>query len=229
MWKSLLVVAGAFGATLLAIYLNNFVFKPVFSIDETCIEKIYDPDNRWWLFILVIKNVGLRAANNCIGAMTIKSILKQDVRDLRLIRMGGRIIQQKGLTSLYNIENFTDEPRDLEEENVTWYLGLEERSLSVTINKQGKAKLLLCRAVSDIDSNGIPVFLIEPSSTSFCRVALVGSRNYEGEVRLTANNANPRTIKFSIETDESKEANLKIQKVEPKTKGTILRQLLFGQ
>lgn len=229
MLESVFVLIGAFGATLLAIYLNSSVLKPVFCVDETGAGKIHDPDNRLWLYRLEIQNVGLRAANNCVVTMSLFGIRKQDVYDLRLILKGGRIIKQQGLTSLYNRENFTDEPSDLEDENVSWCLGLEERSLSITINKQDKGKLLLCRVLSDIDKDGFPILLVEPSSTSFCRVALVGNRNYEGEIRVTANNANPRTIKFSLETDENKQVNLKILKVEPKTKGRILRQFLFGQ
>lgn len=229
MLESVFMVIGAFGATLLAIYLNSSFLKPVLSIDESSVNKICDPDNLLWLYRLAIQNVGLRAANNCVVTMRLFGIRKQDVYDLRLIRRGGRIIKQQGLNSLYNKENFTDEPSDLEDENVPWCLDLEKRSFSITINKQDKAKLLLCRVLSDIDGDGFPILLIEPSSTSYCRTALVGSRNYEGEVRVTANNANPRTIKFSLETDENKQVNLKILKIEPKTKAPILRQFLLGQ
>ena len=228
-WEPLLLVAGALVATLLAIYINSSVLKPIFRIDEPSAKKIYDPDNCLWQYRLEIQNVGLRAANNCVGAMSLFGIRKQDVHDLSLVSIGSRSMKQQGFTSLYNSENFTNEPSDLEDENVPWCLSLEERSRSITINKQDKAKLLLCTVLSDIDSDGFPILLIEPSSTSYCRIALVGSRNYEGEVRVTANNANPRTIKFSLETDENKQVNLKILKIEPKTKGTILRQFLFGQ
>ena len=71
MWESLLVVAGAFGATLLAIYINNVVFKPVFLIDEFSAEKVHDPRMGSYFYKLVVKNSGLRAATGCTATILI--------------------------------------------------------------------------------------------------------------------------------------------------------------
>lgn len=222
--ESIYILLGAFGAALLAIYLNSFVLKPVFSIDKGIVERIYDPKEKLWLYRLMVKNVGLRAANNCVGTMTIRNLVKENVHDLKLLD-----IERGHIVAVFRQADFTDIPADLEDETIPWCSALGERSLSLTINKQAIAKLLLFSVDENISRGGFPILLVEPSSEHNYRIGLIANTKYEGEIKVTANNANPRTISFSIGIDEKKQVTVKILGVEPKTKGRVLRQLLFGQ
>ena len=223
MWESLLVVAGAFGATLLAIYINFFVLKPVFS--DFKIEKTYDPKTGRWLYMMGVKNGGLRAARNCVGSMKIKSVKKEDVWNL----------STNDFSTTYTRDKFANEPIDLEDNIVPWYLGLGEKGFNITINKGaiGKMSLLALGSekIGDRRSRDFPFIYLEPSWESHWTIALgvKEQKVFDGEILITASNANPRIIRFSIETDDKNIVIVKIVDVEPKTKGKILRQILFGQ
>lgn len=230
MWESLLIVAGAFGATLLAIYINNVVFKPVLLINETSLEKIFDYRINTWFFKLVIKNVGLRRASNCMAMMSIKGITKEDVYEMTAQdgtkRAGGTLLRANHFPQ--------EELQDLSYEAIPWDMGLIKtwegrETYNIDINTQAQARLLLLSIDSDIVKGGYPVLFIEPSPRAWNRIALIAHRRYEGEIILTAGNANPRNISFTIEQDENKEVTLKILKVSPETKCKVLRQLWFGQ
>lgn len=224
--EAIFVLIGAAVTVLLAIYINSFFLKPVFDIDISACRAIYDPYQQLWLYTLVVKNVGLRAANNCIGTMSIENVKKEDIHNysvLRMISMGG------SLESLLRREDFPSIPANLESENIPWLASLGETSFSTTINKEATAKLVLFSIApgQEVDEN--PVLLIEPSVKDKWRVALIAHREYEGIIKITANNANPRTIRFSIELDEENQLILKVLNVIPKTKGRWLRQICFGQ
>jgi len=45
---------GAFAVTLLAIYLNHIVLKPVFFIYKSSVEKTYNPKKDSWFYRLTI-------------------------------------------------------------------------------------------------------------------------------------------------------------------------------
>lgn len=221
MWESLLVVAGAFGATLLAIYINNVVFKPVLLVDESSGEKIYDPKRSFWVYRLTVRNVGLKAATQCAVTMSVKGIKKEDVENIHLVWMGG------GFSSLLTRESFSDTPIDLDEDNVPWSILFREENWAVTINKGAiaKANLFCVKANSDVDH---PTLLLESVSEKYCRIGLLSHRDYEGEIKITASNANPRRVKFIISRFEN-HIDFKILAVDPKTKGILLRQLLPRQ
>lgn len=223
MWESLLVVAGAFGATLLAIYINSSVLKPVFS--DFKIEKTYDPKTGLWLYMLRVENGGLRAAQNCVGSMKIKSVKKEDVWNL----------STDDFTTTYTQDKFAKEPIDLEDNIVPWYLGLGEKGSNITINKKAIGKLSLfalgSEEIGDRQSRDFPFIYLEPS-WEFHWTIVLGIKEhkaFDGEIQITASNANPRSIKFSIETDEKNIVIVNIVDIEPTTKGRILRQISFGQ
>ncbi len=221
MWESLLVVAGAFGATLLAIYVNNIVFKPVLLVDESSIEKMYDPTNRLWVHKLRVRNGGLRAATNCTVTMSVKGIRKEDVEDVRLIWRGG------GSSTLMRSDSFTDMPIELDEDNVPWSILFREENWAITINKGSiaRANLIFVRANPNVVQSTL---LLASLSKSNWKIGLRAHRDYEGEIKITSSNANPRRVTFIIHRAD-KDIDFKIVAVDPQSRGRLLRQLLPRQ
>jgi hypothetical protein len=222
MWESLLVIAGAFGATLLAIYINNIVFKPVLLVDESSIEKMYDPTTGLWVHKLKVRNGGLRAATNCTVTMSVKGIRQKDVEDVELIWNLG-----EGSSTLMRRDSFTDMPTDLDEDNVPWSILFREENWAITINKGAisRATLIFVRANPNVVQSTL---LLASLSKNMWKIGLRAHRDYEGEIKITASNANPRTVKFVIHRAD-KDIAFKILAVDPKNRGRLLRQLLPRQ
>jgi hypothetical protein len=222
MWETLLVVAGAFGATLLAIYVNNIVFKPVLLVDESSIEKMYDPTTGLWVHKLKVRNVGLKAATNCTVTMSVKGIRKEDVEDVDLIWN-----LEEGSSTLMRRDSFTDMPTDLDEDNVPWSILAREENWAITINKGAisRVNLFFIRANPNVVQSTL---LLASLSKSNWKIGLRAHRDYEGEIKITASNANPRTVKFVIHRAEN-DIEFKILAIDPQSGGRLLRQLLPRQ
>ncbi|TSA57879.1 hypothetical protein D4R42_00780 [bacterium] len=219
---------GAFAVTLLAIYLNHIVLKPVFFIYKSSVEKTYNPKKDSWFYRLTIHNVGLRAATNCIATMSIKAIVRDDVKELKyIVRTNFSGSGQEDVRSLLQPQDFSDIPVDLDDEIIRWAFELEADNQSITLNKNAKAKLNLFCIARYLQDNP-PVLLFESSAEPYFRVGLLAHRAYEGEIAITSSNANPRKIKFIVGADDA-DVNVKIVNVQPETRGRILRQILPGQ
>lgn len=224
MWETLLVVAGAFGATLLAIYLNNVVFKPVLFIDGSRDECMYDTTRQLWAHRLSVRNVGLRAATNCTATLSLKNIRREDV--VKVVTMSS-----PGMTSYSSFmppEMFSEAPVDLEEAYVPWSILFRPEKFAITINKGAGAKLNIFCTERDLDDE-VPVLLVESLSEDRFRVGLMAHSNYEGEITVTAGNANPRRVRVVLEANGGQSPNLRIIAVRPRTLPRILRQLWVGQ
>lgn len=221
MWESLLVVAGALGATLLAIYVNNIVFKPVFLLDDSSVKKIFDPTTSMWVYRLEVKNGGLRAATNCTVTMSVKGIIKEDVKDVQLIFKDG------GGSTFLRSNDFTDMPTDLDEDNVPWSIRFREENWAITINKGAISRVNLFSVLANPNVDNATL-LLESLSKNRWKIGLLAHRDYEGEIKVTASNANPRIVKFIIRRAD-KDIDFKIVAVDPQSRGRLLRQLLPRQ
>lgn len=224
MLQAIFILVGAAVTVTLAIYINSFFLKPVFDIDISECRGIYDPYQQLRLYAIVVKNVGLRAADNCIGTMSIENVRKDDIENYQALR-----IHAESIDTLLRQEDFPTISTDLESENIPWLASPAEKRFHTTINKEAKAKLMLFSIAPEFAARSNPVLLIEPSFRNKWRVALIAHRKYEGVIKITANNANPRTIRFLIELDENRQVILKVLNVTPQTKGRWLRQIYFGQ
>ncbi len=218
MWEALFVAAATLSVALIAFYLNSFFLRPVFNIDEDeskSVDVIRDRDNLRH-YRLTVRNEGFRAAHNCVGTLSIKAISRNDVLDVGYGGTGAPVLRQHG---------FNDQSQDLQPEAVLWATGMLERHPVITINKWGQARLLLFFAQED-NPEGI---FVEPSYERYFRITLKAHRTYKGEIVITSDNANTRRVSFSIEADEKREPVLRIEKVMPRTKPRIIRQLWIGQ
>lgn len=217
MWESLLVVVGAFAATLLAFYINNIVFKPVLVVDKSSIEKVYDLPKGLRLVRLIVRNDGMRAATNCTVTLSIDSIRKEDVEDVELEWPGG------SSSTRLRSDRFDSRGVRLEEENVPWSFHFREEDWAITINKGAvaRAELFFIRENPNVDKSTL---LLACLSKNQWRIGLRANRTYSGEIKITASNANPRRVKFTINR-----TNFNIVSVDPQSRGRLLRQLLPRQ
>ena len=216
MWESLLVVVGAFAATLLAFYVNNIVFKPVLMVDG--IEQVYVLPKKLMLYKLIVRNDGMRAATNCTVTLSVDNIRKEDVVDVQLPLPGG------SSSTRLRSDEFPSLATELVEENVPWSLHFREEDWAITINKGAiaRAELFFAKEEKNRDKSTL---LLACLSENQWRIGLRADRDYRGKITITASNANPRRVVFTIKSG----IFFNIESVRPRSIGRLLNQMLPRQ
>ena len=153
---------------------------------------------------LRIRNVGLRAAVDCIGSITIEDIKRSDVAE------------SDGVETNLDSSSFDEEPRPILEEGLHW--SRIDNPYRMTINKKSRARLdLYWVRTSGGDSPIVFICSEQPrheQDRDHARVALKGNKQYKGHILITGSNANPRTIFFTL-NPSGKDVELEITDVSP--------------
>jgi len=206
---ALLAFFGAAFGVVVSIYIEQFLIKPIFRVEETD-DKFYSPLTKCVHHRLRIRNIGLRAATNCTAALTLKDIIKDD-------------IDSTVESVILNSNSFDDQPHSIIEEGLCWsQIG---NPSFITINKKSQARLDFYYVPST--QSGTPRIFVY-SEEARLRMVLFASRTYEGEILLTSSNTNPRHIVFRLERLD-RDVNLQIVRVKPRMWPRLIRYFVPGQ
>ena len=205
---AVLAFFGASFGVVVGILLQEFALRPVLKV-ETLDDKFYSAVDGNIHHRLRIHNIGLRAAVGCTAVLTLQDITRDDVASV-----SGPILTPS---------SFNESPQLVSEEGLHWSpIG---NPASITINKRASARL---------DFYFVPLrtapalILVHSEQSGIMRIALLGSRRYQGNILITASNANSRTVFFSLEPVE-RDVGLRITKIEPRLWPSPLRYLIPGQ
>lgn len=210
-WWVVPLVSAAVGAmvgALLGIYVQDFVLKPVLEV-ENVDDVFYSPHSRSNHHRLRIRNVGLRAVTNCTAALTVRDIVRNDVAPVEAAILGPG--------------SFDDQPRPILEQGLCWaQIG---NPASITINK--KAHQGLNFYYVPVQQPALQRIFVY-SEDAGIRIVLIASKVYEGQILITASNANPRWVSFRLEPSDE-DVNLRITQVRPRLWPPFIRYFIPGQ
>ena len=221
----ILSLISGIGGAILTIFANELLFKPILTINKTE-DKFYSHITHLFHHRFIVRNEGMRVANNCTASLTLYSIEQVNVYD-------------PDTKALIGPDNFGEEPRTLSFMGLYWAGAGTDSSgkdnpVSISINKQSCMMIDICSTPKGLNP---PIINICSEWSSIYRIILVvdGKREYKGQILITGSNANPRKINFrfvpkydenpSIPTD----IDLIIDNVEPETWPRFFRHFKPGQ